>query len=70
MNMHKKKLQQLCDVGDQKEDFPKEEEAEQASNSVRTISSSSKCVHSISEYAEKIFASHTIKIKLDTGEDT
>ena len=75
VNMHKKYQQQICEVRDQKEyqmqeDFPKEDEPEKASSSIGTISSNSKCVHSISRYAEKIFASHTIKIKLDTEADT
>ena len=42
----------------------------QASSSIGTISSSNKCVHSIYKYAEKISASHTIRIKLETGVDT
>ena len=75
VSMRKKKQHQLHEVQDQEEylkneAFSEEDEPEQPSSSIGTISSSSKCIHSFSKYTDKIFASHTIKIKVNTGADT
>ena len=57
VSMHKKKQQQLCEVWDQeeyqtKEAFSEEDELEQPSSSIGTISSSCKCIHPFSKYTD------------------
>ena len=75
VSMHNKKQQQLHEVRDQEEYqtnkvFSEEDEPEQLSSSIGTISSNSKCIHPFFKYTDKIFASPTIKIKVNTGADT
>ena len=58
------------------ENFSEGDEPEQAMSSIGTISSSSRTIHYIHKYADKLFACitingcHRIKIKVDTGADT